>query len=131
MKNPMLLAAAFLAGGQALAAAPALPESCKQIASQSTQILDQRVEEGDDSHADITLKSDPAHLPVTKVSFLGNCDENGDRLKKSWCRVAGGSPDVYQVKVSDKSDDGYVGAKATVIVTFNRGYCRVDEIISE
>jgi hypothetical protein len=109
-----------------------IPASCKALASTAAQLVDQSTEESKDgSDQELTIKGDAIHAPVTKVTFLGNCDEDTHhKLKQSWCRVAGGSPDVYQLEVSDKQDN-WTGKKATVIMTSNRGYCRIDEVIAE
>jgi hypothetical protein len=131
MKKSNLL----LAGSALLSAAPALatdaPDICKTAVNYAVQAADLQIEDGsfapkyDPSH--ITMAKNFKTYPIAKVTDLGNCDSENSNLKESWCRVGGGSPEVYQIDVN-KSERGQSWELATVVVTVNRGGCWVDEL---
>lgn len=133
MKTKVLLAGMLLTGGAAMAdTAPTMPNICKTTANYGAQAANFRFNDqswGDPNDPDqLTVKKDFKTYPITAVKFLGNCDDDpGNVLKESWCHVAGGSPDVYQVDVGQVQDKD-IYPMATVIVTYNRGGCRVDEV---
>jgi hypothetical protein len=129
MKTELLLAGMLLSSAPAMAAHDAIPDICKSVANYATQALALQFSDGTFSDkynpTTIQLIEDFKTYPFTSIKDLGNCDQN-PHLKKSWCNVAGGSPEVYQLDVaeSDGADASY--PFATVIVTFNRGGCWVD-----
>ena len=127
MKPELLLAATLFLSP--VAQADSMPEICKTVVNFTAQSLNVRTTEG--SWADpynpgsIRIRKDLRKFPITSEKFLGNCDEDSG-LKESWCRVAGGSPNVYQAEVGQaEGNEAY--PFATVIVTFNRGGCHVAE----
>lgn len=109
-----------------------MPAICKTQANYAVQALNLGFSDGSfaDKHnpSSVKLKLDFKNLPITKIEFLGNCDEDEAKLKESWCVVAGGSPDVFKAEVAMSDDQGNKYPYADVIVTYNRGGCRVDEI---
>lgn len=128
MKSKIALAGMLIAGSNAFAVT--LPDICKSAANYTAKMMNIRYQDGTfgDSYnpSSIRLTRDLVKFPITQVTFLGNCDETPG-LKESWCQVAGGSPDVYQVKVGKKESDGHVYPMSTLVVTYNRGGCWVDE----
>lgn len=132
MKSSLLLTGMLLAAANFAAATPAIPATpdiCDSVANYAAVGLQMAFSDG--TWMDVY---DPASVRLTrdlnkypfKKTFLGNCDEDAGKLKDSWCQVAGGSPDVYQYDISEKDgNDTY--PIATVIVTYNRGGCWVDE----
>jgi hypothetical protein len=126
MKSTIMIAGILLTGGQAMANTNPLPDVCKTVANIAAQALEFRSSD-DDAAKTVTLTEDLVHFPVTKAVYLGNCDDDHASLKQAWCRVGGGSPDVYRVEVSDAEDSaGKPYPIATMVVTFNRGGCWVD-----
>jgi hypothetical protein len=130
MKTKTLLAGMLLVAAP-LAQAEVMPEICKSAVNLVAKALS--VPYSDGTFADkydpnkITLKKNFAKYPMT-VTFLGNCDET-QGLKETWCQVAGGSPNVYQVDVSRReSTTGDAYPMAKMIVTYNRGGCWVDDV---
>lgn len=132
MKTTTLLTGMLLLSAPTLAKADTMPDICKSVANYAAQALDLRFSDGSFSDKEnpktIVMKRNLKKYPMT-VKDLGNCEDNIN-LKESWCRVAGGSPEVYQVDVARKETDGSYPF-ATVIVTYNRGGCWVDEVVSQ
>jgi hypothetical protein len=120
----------LLSSAPVLAAADTVPDICKAVVNYTAQTLDLRLEDGTWSDGlnpkKIVLKRNDAQYPAD-IKFLGNCDQDYNSLKQTWCRVAGGSPDVYEAKVTKNEGKNGSYPFATVIVTYNRGGCHVDE----
>ncbi len=130
LNSKILLAGALLSSGQALAAEP-MPKLCNSAINYAVQTLDLGLSDGTfaDAYdpASVTIKKNTKTYPVTQVKYLGSCDDDQLHLPPAWCQVAGGSPDVWQAEVS-RVDGNYSTPAATVVVTYNRGGCRVDKI---
>lgn len=121
-----------LASTQAMALDSGIPQICKSAANYAAKAANISMEDGTYSEAydpaKITFKKDFVKFPITKVEFVGNCDETPN-IPENWCRVAGGSPDVWKVEVSQRdADTGSAYPIADVVVTYNRGGCHVDEV---
>jgi len=115
----------------ATAMADVMPDICKTAVNYGAAALqlrfyDKSIGNPYDPNS-VTLKKDLQTFPISNVKYLGNCDEDYGKLKDSWCVVAGGSPDVYQATVS-RVDQGNTYAVGTVVVTYNRGGCWMDEV---
>jgi len=129
MKSKSILATALLASAPAMAFT--MPDVCKTAANYTVQAMDQHYDDGDVGNPNnpnqITLGLDFKFYPVISVKDLGSCDEK--KFKDSWCSVAGGSPEVFQIDVAyDSNGKGSTAYPfATVYVTYNRGGCWVDE----
>jgi hypothetical protein len=125
MNSKVILAAMMISAAPALAANK-IPDICKTAANYAAQTASIRYQEGSGSDEynpkTLKLKRDHKAFPA-KYKFLGNCDEDGAKLKTEWCEVAGGSPDVYQAEVS-----AFGVPTINVIVTYNRSGCWVDEV---
>jgi hypothetical protein len=126
MKAKVIMTGVLLSSAQAMAAVN-LPEICQTAVNFAAGALNAGFNEDGEDPATLTLKKDFVTFPITKSVLLGNCDEDAAKLKKSWCTVAGGSPDVYQVTVSENSN-GSTFPREIMIVTYNRGGCFVDEV---
>lgn len=129
IKNHPLLVGALVAAGPALAR-DEMPEICLSTVNYAVQTLNLNLSKsGPANNYDpdtLTLKKDFAQYPVSDVKYLGNCDEGG--LKPEWCQIAGGPADVYRVEVEQAYDGGNKHPLASVVVTYNRGGCDVDEV---
>ena len=129
--SKMILAGAILSGSQCFAQANKAPESCNTVAKLGVQVSGLRLEEGSLEPINLTLTSEDAkNYVVTESIYLGNCDDESVKLKPTWCQVAGGSPDIYQLEVA-KIENTTNYPRATVIVTYNRGGCRLNDIIKK
>ena len=124
MKKTTLAAVAIM-GAPALADT-GMPAICYTAVNLSAATLNERYtdESFGDAYdpAQITLKKDFAARAITKTTFLGSCEDQ-QKFKPGWCRVAGGSPVVWQAEVTENGEK-----TATVTVTYNRGGCWVDEV---
>ena len=129
MKTKTLLAGMLLVAAP-LAQAEVMPEICKSAVNLVAKALNVPYSDGSFSDAydpnKITLKKNFAKYPMT-VTYLGNCEETPG-LKDTWCQVAGGSPNVYQVDVARVEAPGESYPMAKMIVTYNRGGCWVDDV---
>jgi hypothetical protein len=131
MIKHILLATMMIMGIAVHANGGDTPDICSAVANYAVIATQIRFQDGtfSDKYNPKSLRfhRDLVDYPVIQVTDLGNCEENGTNLKESWCRVAGGSPEVYQYEFGHK-ESGVVTPIAGVIVTFNRGSCWVDEL---
>jgi hypothetical protein len=140
MKTKMFLAGMLLTGTSAFATqTPAqdsgIPDICKSVANYAAQTLalgfqDGTVADGVVDPQKLTLKVDYKTYPTT-YKALGDCEE--ENLNPAWCQVAGGQPVVFEADVQQavqvvNSTQTESFPLATVIVTYNRGGCWVDQV---
>src|SRR4051812_11668325 len=108
MNPKLLLATLIFTGSQAMAAT--MPHICANVAGYAAQTTSLRFTDGTwgdkENPSHLELKSDFKTYPVIKETYLGNCDEDpaNPNIKEEWCRVAGGSPDVYKAEIGQNYD---------------------------
>jgi hypothetical protein len=130
MKSKLLLTGILLSTTSTWADTVDLPEICKSAANYAAQAM--ALSFTDRSWGDpvdpskVTLKKDFVTFPITAVKDLGGCFDDNPAIKSTWCQVAGGVPGVYQLDVARVL--GHLSEPfATVVVTYNRGGCWVDQ----
>lgn len=137
MNTKLIMAVTTLFMGS-VSLADDMPAICKNLAQYTAQITELRFTEA--AYGDVynpkTLKlnSDFKKYQISKVTDLGNCEEEipgAEPLKDSWCRVAGGSPEIYRAEVSVVDSSGGSYPAVDVIVNYNRGGCTVREVVTK
>lgn len=129
-KKNSLLVGALVAAAPAMAG-DEMPEICNSAVNYAVQVLNLGLSQGgpaEEYNPDtITLKKDFSQYPIQNVKYLGSCGEEGN-LKDEWCEIAGGPASVYRVEVGQVRNANNTRPLASVVVTYNRGGCKVGEV---